>query len=71
MNELKLLLLDMGYNPEESHITSKGQVMRISEMTTEHLINCIRCCKDGTYEPKAYWDSRLPKFAAELMKWVN
>lgn len=71
MNELKLLLEDMGYDLENCHVTSKGQLMRISDMTQEHLINCIRCCKDGTYEPKAYWDSRLPKFAAELVKRVN
>ncbi len=68
MMELLDLLHDMGYDLNECHVTAKGQILRISEMSNEHLVNCIRCCKTDRFEPKAYWESRLPKFAAELMR---
>ena len=67
MKEMLEMFVFMGYDLENCHINKHGELMRISEMTNAHLINCIRCCKTD-YAPEAYWQSRLPKFAAELMR---
>lgn len=48
------------------HKTKEGKTLKLSEMTEEHLKNCISFGKRNM--PNIYWKFQIPKFEKELKR---
>ncbi len=57
--------------PKGFHLTREGELLKISEMSIDHLKNCINYANQNVSTGKVndkYWNNLVPQFEEELKK---
>lgn len=66
MEELEQLLDELQGVIDQSHVTAKGEMIPVSEMTDAHLKNALAFAQKHRNE--SYWDKMAPRFIKEIQR---